>query len=135
MGGEGFFSKSFSSSFWEPVSWGVVVINWSLENIIAIGGEPGWSFYSSLDFLIIRWFGIAWWFFWVSNLCTWSVWGSSVSWFNWVISVCFLDGLIFSVISNWRKIPDIDGVLIVWLWFCFVNSWFGTDGSNKGCYY
>jgi hypothetical protein len=54
-----------------------------------------------------------------------------------VISVCFLDGLIFSVISNWRKFPDIDGVLIMWLWFCFVwfCSWFGTDGSNKGCYY
>jgi len=135
MGGEGFFSKSFSSSFWEPVSWSVVVINWSLENIITVSGEPGWSFNSSLDFLIIRWFWIAWWFFWVSDLCTWSVWRSCIGWFNWVISVCFLDGLIFSVIFNWIKIPDINGVLIVWLWFWFVNSWLGTNGSNKGCYY
>ena len=57
VSGEGFLGKGFSSSFCEPVSWGVVVVYGSLENVVSVGGEPGWSFdfSSGLNFLLIRW--------------------------------------------------------------------------------
>jgi hypothetical protein len=52
-----------------------------------------------------------------------------------VISVCFLNGLVISVIFYWIEFPYIDCVFIVWLSFCFVYSRFCTDCSNKGSNY